>query len=468
MDSTETQVAVAGGREERQLVAGRYRLASFHRGDETTEVWRALDEKTTQVVSLEFLRDPDPAEKERFLAGARRLQSVQQPSVMRVAAIHDDPGATFIVFEHLVHIPVPLEWLKPVEEPAAIATPPAPAEVTASAPTPTAVTTVEQPAAPEAPMVVVADEKPTDRGLSLLTYAIRTRELSLIDTALLTESADELLAIIRSELKAIRVDPTVLSDLRSYRPNFAFLLSPFKLIGGAARRATTARPSVKAPQPKVERHEPARAPRLKAVKAPNMAAPPRVETPRVSRAPRLHVRWGRVLTRGLSLGVLAAVLVALPSEMIATVGNVANDLTVAIKEKLATVSLSAPTTLQRASFELPPLSAYSASFEAQAPYPQASPNGTVEWVVALRNTGSVGWYLGIDGAQASLALADGTTAGVQTTQYVGPGQVGWFIVHFPAPSEAGTSKVSLLPRIDGRGPMPDLGIYATVTVSPKP
>ena len=59
-------------------------------------------------------------------------------------------------------------------------------------------------------------------------------------------------------------------------------------------------------------------------------------------------------------------------------------------------------------------------------------------------------------------------AGVQTTEYVGPGQVGWFVVHFTAPSTAGTSKVKLLPRIDGRGSLPDLGIFATVTVSPNP
>src|SRR5207245_8625727 len=107
--------------------------------------------------------------------------------------------------------------------------------------------------------------------------------------------------------------------------------------------------------------------------------------------------------------------------------------------------------LARASFDVPPLSAYGAAFESQAPYPKARPNDSVEWVIALRNTGSVGWYRGIDGAQASLALADGTSAAVQSTAYVGPGQVGWFVVHFRAPSEPGTHKVYLSPRIDGRG-----------------
>lgn len=465
MESTQTQApAVADARQERQLIAGRYRLASFHRGDETTEVWRALDESTTQVVSLEFLRESDPASKERFLAGARRLASVAQPSVMRVAAIHDDPDATFIVFEHLVHIPVPLEWLKPqVEVPAPILNPALPAAPENIEPSSASATIPALAAAPEVPDV--ANEKATDRGLSLLTYALRSRELSLIDEALLTESAYELLAVIRSELKAVRVDPTVLSDLLAYRPNLSFLLLPFALLGGAVRRITTMRPKVGVPRPRVSRPQEVRTPRVKAVKPPKQAPAPRA--PRAPRGSGLRVRWGRVLTRGLSLGVLAAILVAMPSELIGSVGTMASDLSVTIRDRLAAAM---PTTsgLQRASFELPPLSAYSATFEAQAPYPSASPNGTVEWVVALRNTGSVGWYLGIDGAQASLALADGTTAGVQTTAYVGPGQVGWFIVHFPAPSKVGTSKVSLLPRIDGRGQLPDLGIYAAVTVSPNP
>src|SRR5712691_7337363 len=71
VDITATTQAAAGqGHQERQVIAGRYRLGSFHRGDDSTEVWRALDESTKQVVSLEFLRDPNPASRERFVAGA--------------------------------------------------------------------------------------------------------------------------------------------------------------------------------------------------------------------------------------------------------------------------------------------------------------------------------------------------------------------------------------------------------------
>jgi hypothetical protein len=125
---------------------------------------------------------------------------------------------------------------------------------------------------------------------------------------------------------------------------------------------------------------------------------------------------------------------------------------------------TAPAKLAPAQFELPPLNAYRASFETQASYPTAAPNGTVEWVVALRNTGSVGWYRGVAGAQASLALKDGTEAAVQSTPYVAPGQIGWFVVHFRAPAGSGTHAVPLFPRIDGRGALPDLGIFTLVTV----
>jgi hypothetical protein len=126
---------------------------------------------------------------------------------------------------------------------------------------------------------------------------------------------------------------------------------------------------------------------------------------------------------------------------------------------------SAPTSkLVPAQFELPPLTAYRAAFETQASYPTVPANATVEWVVALRNTGSVGWYRGVAGAQAALALTDGTGVAVQSTAYVAPGQVGWFVARFRAPAGAGTHPVALFPRIDGRGELPDLGIHALVTV----
>lgn len=125
---------------------------------------------------------------------------------------------------------------------------------------------------------------------------------------------------------------------------------------------------------------------------------------------------------------------------------------------------AAPATLAPAQFDVPPLTAYGAAFESQAAYPTAAPNGNVEWVVALRNTGTAGWHRGVAGAQASIALTDGTEVAVQSTAYVAPGQVGWFIVRFRAPASPGTQSVALIPRIDGRGRLPDLGLYTLVTV----
>jgi hypothetical protein len=132
--------------------------------------------------------------------------------------------------------------------------------------------------------------------------------------------------------------------------------------------------------------------------------------------------------------------------------------------QLPSAESAAAPKLVPAQFDLPPLDAYRATFQTQASYPSVPANATVEWVVALRNTGSAGWYRGIAGAQAALALTDGTEVAVQTTEYVAPGQVGWFIARFRAPAGPGTHSVALFPRIDGRGELPDIGIFALVTV----
>src|SRR5256886_11453364 len=149
MDNTVTQIV---GPQAGQLVASRYRLASFHRGDANTEVWRALDESTNQRVSLEFLRDVNRVSRERFLAGARRLASVAEPSVMRVAGIHDDADGTFIVFEPLVHIPAPVEWVKAsAQAPAPVPQAAAPSAMETAGLEPDATApTVETSGAPEA------------------------------------------------------------------------------------------------------------------------------------------------------------------------------------------------------------------------------------------------------------------------------------------------------------------------------
>jgi hypothetical protein len=491
VDNTQAvQAPTPGVRQERQLVAGRYRLASFHRGDETTEVWRALDETAKQVVTLEFLRDREPTAKERFLAAGRRMASIDRPSVMRVAAVHDDHDETFIVFEHLVHVPVPLDWLKPVDEPAAPilkpAAPPSVEEPKAPPVLATAQKTILATAAPEDPTAEITSEAPSDRGLAGLIHALRAREMALLDTALVREAALEIWAEVRAALEDVRLETTTaqaralldraVEEGRALfeRADMAMLKSWLASASAAAQRLSTIRPPVRVPTPRVSR-----APHIRK-RTPVVAAVPKA--PRAPRAPirlGIHVRWSRVLSRGLLLGIIAAAAIALPPELVRNIGNevgsIGNEVGSTIGSTIEQTigqrlggGAPAASELRAATWDVPPLSAYHAAFAAQAPYPTARPNETVEWVVALRNTGSVGWYRGIEGAQASLALADGTSAGVQSTAYVGPGQVGWFVVHFRAPSELGAHTVSFVPRIDGRGSLPDMGIYAIVTVSANP
>src|SRR2546425_7208828 len=481
-------VPAAEGHQERQLISGRYRLVSFHRGDERTEVWRALDESEDKVVTLEFLRDREPPSRERFLAEGRRMAGIGRPSVVRVAAIHDDADATFVVLEHVVHSDVTRDRPKPAAEKAVpilkmIELP------TVAAPTvaPVAPAPAKAMALPDdATAVAVSSEAQSDEALTTLVDALRARKLSLLDTSLVKESALEIAASVRSFIEDLHLEDLHLDEVvaearalleRAIAEARALLdRTDMSVVKSAVAQASVASHRLASLQPRLHVPGP---PRIH-IPAPRVSRPPKVRTPRVKVAappkpaaaraqkspgrPLIRVRWGRVLSRGLSLGLIAAVVIALPPELLT---KIESELAATLSQIQRAVTPSG-SGLARATFELPPLSSYGAAFEAQGPYPTASPNGTVEWVVALRNSGSAGWYRGIDGAQASLALPDGTSAAVQSTPYVGPGQVGWFVVHFPAPAQPGTYKVALTPRIDGRGSLPDLGIYATVTVSPNP
>jgi hypothetical protein len=533
VESAQPTVTVAATeRKERQLVAGRYRLAAFHRADDQTEVWRALDETTHQVVTLEFLRDASM--RERFLAQGRRMASIQQPSVMKVAAINEDPQETFVVYEHLVHVPVALDMLKPKDAPVAaplvpaalpvqpaaaapvseppalkpaapiVSEPPAlkPAAVVSEPPAlrPTPVATVASPVAPPpvtpAPATFAAPaeeiaEAPTvssERGLDELMNALRAREFGLIDAELVTESAwqivdafgesfkdfqpAEVVAIARDVVVAVVGLPLALAHVAGgARPSFRAPSLPRPKFGDGAPR-----------EPKAPKVPKVRAPRVEAVKVPKAPKAPRAPMPN----PFARVRWFRVLTRGLVGGVIITTAVLMPPELEAKLLNLGGDLGSQVADKVSTVvpevanqvanqvstvvsqtisGTQANPPLTKPGFDVPPLTSYRATLESTGPAPKAKPNEMVEWVVALRNTGSAGWYRGLEGAQASLALADGTNAGVQTTAYVGPGQVGWFVVHFRAAPDPGTYTVAFRPRIDGLGQLADLGIHATVTVT---
>ena len=533
MNSTETTPAPAvGGRQVGQLLAGRYRLAMFKGGDEIADVWHALDESTEKVVTLEILRDrSDDAAKQRFLAEARRMAAIERPSVMRVAAIHNEATDTFIVFEHLIPLPVVLTGLsaiardtkpatKAAEDKTAVMAPSTPQAPPSVAPSPlasvagplrsgatldgseveaAAPATVDVDALPitasalpetlgvvSGPFTavrselsglahgVVADMRDVvrDAGLDELVAAARARIPQGLDMSPLTSLATRVTALaarvtgLTAGVTAFAARVTaftsrVAAPLRSFGSAAATARAPLPSL---RRAASPSRPaSARVARPAKNETAPIGATRPTIIAKVGAALPAALSIPlRVGSASLRLV--GRIRVSPVVLAGLIGILV-----LIAFVASPLDDAIVSALRSATASSSAAPTeALASAPFALPPLGAYGAAFESQGAYPTTTPNGTIEWVVALRNTGSAGWYRGIDGAQAALALPDGTGVAVQSTQYVAPGQVGWFVVHFRARAELGTYNVELLPRIDGRGPLPNLGIYAVVTVSKTP
>lgn len=576
MNSTDsTPAPAAGGRQVGQLLAARYRLGLFKGGDDIADVWHALDESTELVVTLEILRDREnePA-RQRFLAEARRMAAIERPSVMRVASIHSEAAATFIVFEHLIPLPVVLTGLTGVAKDTRPATklaaertfepfpfaPQAPAGIvmsplasvagpTRSGATPdvtdqTAVpasagyetaapasaaweTAVSGSAAWEtaAPAVVDLDAAPLpvpatpprlpetppaastaaaaarsdvsglaqdlvadvrgavrDAGLSELVAAARAHIPRGLDTLLLGPLSARVTTVvsrIAAPLHSVRrVASQIAAALSLVGRVASRIAAPLHSVGRVASRTAAPRRSVGRAVPKARPASPRAAEPAKRETAHDGATLPTITAKvggvlpvALSLATRVGsaARWLLGRLRPLVLVVLAGavgVLIFVAFQLLPLDDVLASALRALQGSSPAATASPAP--LAPAPFELPPLSAYSAAFEAQAPYPKAAPNATVEWVVALRNTGSVGWYRGIDGAQAALALQDGTGVAVQSTPYVAPGQIGWFVVRFRARAELGPYTVPLLPRIDGQGQLPDLGIYAVVTVAKSP
>jgi len=564
VNSTETTPApAAGGRQIGQVLAGRYRLGVFKGGDDVADVWHALDDSTEMVVTLEILRDRDnEAARQRFLAEARRMAAIERPSVMRVASIHDDATDTFIVFEHLIPLPVVLTGLtgvakdvKPATKAAedmsvvmAAAPPPAPTVAPAAAPaeapsaapapalldSPTAAPAAALPQAPTvAPSTLSAVAGPTRSATPKPAAVDVASAPTIVDVKLPEPPAPQpagatagvpeaLLAVKRSltslrpdvsgvsawatrfaeearllfgdvrpdaliaaarELVAERIDTSRLAALVSrvtmpVARVIALVASATARIRQVAALASNARVSAPRAAEPTKRDEARVRVALPRVALPRVALPrvglprvalPRVALPRISSLGRPFTAAASLIARVLlSRAVLAAAALIIIAVVVVTT-PLADAIANAIRSASALSPTAAPTaTLAPAPFPLPPLSAYGATFESQAAYPTAAPNAVVEWVVALRNTGSAGWYRGIDGAQASLALPDGTGVAVQSTEYVAPGQVGWFVVHLRARAELGSYTVQLLPRIDGRGPLQELGIFTVVTVAKNP
>lgn len=130
---------------------------------------------------------------------------------------------------------------------------------------------------------------------------------------------------------------------------------------------------------------------------------------------------------------------------------------------------------------LPPDSGYHASWIAQSPDPVLSVGERATLVVSLKNTGSRGWYLNTPDQRVTLGtndpqdserteLAAGWLSGNRltstTTDYVGPGEVGWFQFQVRAPATAGEYRLALRGVIDGVRWLEDDGIFFTIHVRP--
>ncbi|MEP6693386.1 MAG: hypothetical protein ABJB39_01940 [Chloroflexota bacterium] len=510
MNETETTPApAAGGRQVGQSLAGRYRLAMFKGGDDLADVWHALDDQTEKVVTLEILRDRDnEAARQRFLAEARRMAAIERPSVMRVAAIHDDTTATFIVFEHLIPLPVVLTELSAIAKDVKPATKAAASTLSAvvgptrSASSVDAVSAASNDVPVEPTYAVVDLDAPDELVVApdfAMTAPLPEAPQSVSGTfASAKPDVSDIAARVKSRVAAdarllasdLKLDGIV-DDLRAVLPKGVGLSRVAALAASVTARArdlagglTSLRaPSIRTGTPSARVAQPAtprsarpgvslpsiRLPRP-SIGLPNLTLPG-IALPRpnvgslasgvASRALPLldRARGNRFVLGGAVLVILAAVVIVSPLD---------DAITSVISRPAANPTATPRSALAPAPFEVPPLSAYGAAFESQGAYPTSAPNGNVEWVVALRNTGSAGWYRGIEGAQAALAMPDGAGVAVQSTEYVGPGQVGWFVVHFRARAETGTYTVQLVPRIDGRGPLQDLGIFTVVTVAKNP
>ena len=118
---------------------------------------------------------------------------------------------------------------------------------------------------------------------------------------------------------------------------------------------------------------------------------------------------------------------------------------------------------------------FHAAWAGQSGNPTLAPGQTATLVVALRNNGYRGWYVGSPGQQANLGTAApldvarpdlglGNRLATTTTSYVGPGQTGWFQFQIHAPSAPGTYRLDVRGVVDGATWLEDPGIFFLITV----
>jgi serine/threonine protein kinase len=422
-----TEVLSPSGRDVGAIVAGRYRLAAHIGTGSTADVWRAYDESRDRAVTLKILRDPHDADARRhFLAEGRRLETLDHPSIVPVLGIHEALGDTLIAFAHVEGEPLDqLAGTGPALAPRKIAL----------------------------LLIQIADAVEAFHAHGFVHL-----DLKPANVLMASDGRPRLLDFGIAEPIGHR------PEVPRGTPGFA---SPEVAAGGAASRASDVYGlAAIAKQLLGEQTTPRVAIVLRRGLEPDPAR--RYNRPRsfvygvalavvfdeelaaLERATRkARAVMAGLVSRGAGRRALALVK-ARPdlSFKVAAAGLIVAGLLLQQMRPLADgANADLMPSLVRPAFAVPPLGAYGAAFESQAPYPSASSNSTVEWTVALRNTGSAGWYRGVDGAQASLILEDGTVVAVQSTQYVGPGQVGWFIAHFRAPSEPGVHNVGLRPAV---------------------
>jgi uncharacterized protein YkwD len=118
---------------------------------------------------------------------------------------------------------------------------------------------------------------------------------------------------------------------------------------------------------------------------------------------------------------------------------------------------------------------FHAAWAGQSANPTLAPGQSATLVVALKNNGYRGWYVGSPGQQANLGTSNpldvarpelGLTnrLATTTTGYVGPGQVGWFQFQIHAPSSPGTYRLDVRGVVDGATWLEDPGIFFLITV----
>ena len=481
-DGSVAHVAPATG----TVLIGRYRLDALLGSGGSADVWRAHDLRRDRVVTVKLLREREDLDlRRRFLDEARRLTAVRHPGIVEVLGMHDALGVTFIVLELIEGDSL---------EKALSSRSFSPAEAAGIV-----LQLSKALEALHAQGLLHLDLKPAN----IVLGAGQQARLIDLDIAGGIGSIPELILgtprYVAPEVRAgepltaatdVYGLALVARDLLGERP-----AGPF--IGRVLRRSLDPRPARRHQRPRsfalafatavvIDQELGAVRERRDRLTAVMRRARPAWGSPGIPVALRASLplwvtpSFGAALTPALqrTVAIASAALgqarQAGPRAALAAVcaGIVVVALAVprlspaaAGVDRADRAELPAAAPLARAGYALPPLGAYAAQFESQAPYPTTAAGGAVSWTVALRNTGSAGWERGVAGAQASLALSDGTVVATQTTAYVGPGQTGWFVARFRAPVQPGAHLVPLRLVIDGAGPLPDLGIHAVVTVS---